>query len=1107
MKNYLLKTASSPTSYYTSNDLTNFELAINSNIGGLSKNYKGKIYARGASSYYTSLKEYDRDGTLLNNVFDGVNGTGHIRYIGNLIFSPRDSKYHNIETHETKDMTYGASGNFFDICLYNNYYYVVGENGNIYRTNDLDASSWEKITISGITDSNFTIREHNGKLFLGCTKLYVVDIATLTLEKTYTFSSGYRLLDFECINDVYYLCAQMGYSSTKNMLFATYDLVNNDISNIGVYQMARSYDNGYPYPYVNYINYNPVDNKIIFTGNDYVSYMIYDISSTTVEKIELTPTYNNPICVYNEVELDIIGNNYTIASNGVKVENGYICNPENNLTLTIRADENYTLDEVTSTNGTVTIYDDYATVEYSDAYTEDTLYISTLYDLKAEIGNYQLDTTLTIENDFETIEFENVAFTFYNQGLYPVKSIKTMNDGKMYYEILDDLVLVYDNGWLDNDYSYIIINEEFSVNNELYNIFNRAVKYDYFFKGVVINDNIDEGVSQIWREENHNVKSFYIAHDYYADLDTTYRVYLFKNDSSYFDRIYEVKDGYKIDTFTSTAGEVIDNKVRFYASDLSQNLEINVDIITIGNDFTIVLYNYKDEMSIINKKLTNGLSVIGNLVEDCSMISPSIVFELTKAPSYNYCYIPEFKRYYFIKDIINVGFNLWRVNLNIDVLKSYTADIQASRGMILRSSSVYNEYIFDKNAPLESKYTVNEVEVNNIDAYHGFETDTDKDFCTVITLTKIKATVLQGTIVNNNVPNYAVARNILPRVNVSNINISEGSVGDDFTMSFIVKNKDTAYWIMNRLNTRGLSSFIVSAYDLPMPIYANNVAQICEVGGWFVSSIVFNKTEDTTYTQSFNDGEVLAISGAPQYYPLAQFEIDDYITLKNNYLDYNATYEIYIPYFGWKDFTATELIGNTIEIGYIIDIVTGKNSCYVIDTTNNKLLFTSQTQLGIALMTSFSDIKDISDRADYIQRNMGLDILKSGITTTPNMITSTIAFTNAIQVGFESLISLDNLRQKAVVNLPNGNISLYQPKKIRIRVTAPNNIISDDYIERCGKPLNEFRRVFEIWSTFYSGTLDICFMQVDDLDIKINGTDTELDMIKALLKMGAYWTK
>ena len=89
----------------------------------------------------------------------------------------------------------------------------------------------------------------------------------------------------------------------------------------------------------------------------------------------------------------------------------------------------------------------------------------------------------------------------------------------------------------------------------------------------------------------------------------------------------------------------------------------------------ITFYKNSSEKEKIGKSLSSGLTLSGNLRDECSITSPSILVESTSLVDYNYCYIPEFKRYYFISDIVSVRNNLWRVSLKCDVLESFKSDI------------------------------------------------------------------------------------------------------------------------------------------------------------------------------------------------------------------------------------------------------------------------------------------------------------------------------------------------------------------------------------------------------------------------------------------------
>lgn len=98
----------------------------------------------------------------------------------------------------------------------------------------------------------------------------------------------------------------------------------------------------------------------------------------------------------------------------------------------------------------------------------------------------------------------------------------------------------------------------------------------------------------------------------------------------------------------------------------------------------ITFYKNSSEKNKIGKSLSSGLTLSGNLRDECSITSPSILVEATSLVDYNYCYIPEFKRYYFISDITSVRNNLWRVSLKCDVLESFKSDI-------LNSSCIVNK--------------------------------------------------------------------------------------------------------------------------------------------------------------------------------------------------------------------------------------------------------------------------------------------------------------------------------------------------------------------------------------------------------------------------------
>lgn len=110
----------------------------------------------------------------------------------------------------------------------------------------------------------------------------------------------------------------------------------------------------------------------------------------------------------------------------------------------------------------------------------------------------------------------------------------------------------------------------------------------------------------------------------------------------------------------------------------------------------IKFYKNNSEKNKIGKVLHNELSLNGNLREESSIINPNILVEHSNLTVYNYAYIPEFNRYYFISEMTSVRNGLWRVSLSVDVLESYKTDILNLSCIVdKQQNQSYNNYIDD----------------------------------------------------------------------------------------------------------------------------------------------------------------------------------------------------------------------------------------------------------------------------------------------------------------------------------------------------------------------------------------------------------------------------
>ena len=102
--------------------------------------------------------------------------------------------------------------------------------------------------------------------------------------------------------------------------------------------------------------------------------------------------------------------------------------------------------------------------------------------------------------------------------------------------------------------------------------------------------------------------------------------------------------------------------------------------------FTISLFKTAQENNRVVKVLTDEKQLSGELRNQTSVLNPTIRIESAdNISTYNYAYISEFGRYYYITDIVSFRTNCWVVSLRCDVLMSYKDEIQ-SMNVILNNT-------------------------------------------------------------------------------------------------------------------------------------------------------------------------------------------------------------------------------------------------------------------------------------------------------------------------------------------------------------------------------------------------------------------------------------
>lgn len=99
------------------------------------------------------------------------------------------------------------------------------------------------------------------------------------------------------------------------------------------------------------------------------------------------------------------------------------------------------------------------------------------------------------------------------------------------------------------------------------------------------------------------------------------------------------------------------------------------------------LYKCSDGDNVINKTLTEKLTINITLKRDVNITAPQIILMNDNGAffnQYNYAEIPELGRFYFIDSVTSLNNKMESLNLRCDVLETYKADVLASKARFMR---------------------------------------------------------------------------------------------------------------------------------------------------------------------------------------------------------------------------------------------------------------------------------------------------------------------------------------------------------------------------------------------------------------------------------------
>lgn len=87
------------------------------------------------------------------------------------------------------------------------------------------------------------------------------------------------------------------------------------------------------------------------------------------------------------------------------------------------------------------------------------------------------------------------------------------------------------------------------------------------------------------------------------------------------------------------------------------------------------------------------------LKDGSSIVNPIVILKKmsdSHIRQFNYAYIKELGRYYFVNDIVEMPAEQIQVSMHVDVLNSYKNDIRGITALIERQENLYSPYFVDE---------------------------------------------------------------------------------------------------------------------------------------------------------------------------------------------------------------------------------------------------------------------------------------------------------------------------------------------------------------------------------------------------------------------------
>lgn len=450
------------------------------------------------------------------------------------------------------------------------------------------------------------------------------------------------------------------------------------------------------------------------------------------------------------------------------------------------------------------------------------------------------------------------------------------------------------------------------------------------------------------------------------------------------------------------------------------------------------------------KRPSGGQEFGIDLKAPCNIIDPEIKIATQNDPTgYNYCYLPTFSRYYWVKNWTYAD-GIWNASLTVDTLASYRNQIGSSTEYVVRSSAKYNGTISDGLYPATA-------EVRSVtSAFQGGFSETISGGFFVIGFIAKAANSIGAITYVVMTPGNAKKLSAKLLTDVSYLSIDNTEISDSLTKVLF-----NPYQYIVSCN---YFPFDIAKITAHLPLVSS-----VDVGWWSVDVPCWILGED-------NNKLTKSVSVSIPKHPQA--------VSRGGYCNASpyTDYTIFLQPFGVIPLDASKLWGAaTLSIQYVTDLFTG-DSILRIFTNANQLVHETTAKLGVPIQLSNITF-DVPS---------GGGLLQTGIAAAFGGIQAALSGGSFSDVGNGILNAAQATNADVASKGATGSTIAFDSVPYMV---ARFKILTDDNNTDHGRPLCKRVQISTIPG----------YIMVDDPDIALTATAEEIDSVKSYMKNGFFY--